>query len=103
MEEDHPSEVNGVPCCPECGRPVDDIDKMTEQELIDSIRIGLLKDLARNLAMGTATHQEKAIAKGLLRDNGSKVVPEEYTAEEVEEEPQVSRKRPVRKFGESRG
>jgi hypothetical protein len=100
-EEEH----NGIPCCPECGRPVDDIEGMTEAQLLDAIRLGLLRDLARALRQGTATHQEKAIAKGMLRDNNSKVEndpPEEE--EEVEQAPvNTKRTRPVREYRDSRG
>lgn len=108
VEPEDESEVNGIPCCPECGRPVDDVEKMTEVELLDAIRIGLLRDLARSLATGTATHQEKAIAKGLLRDNSSKVDPTVGGEgnEEDGEEDEGTEARPIRRariFGDSKG
>jgi hypothetical protein len=56
---------------------MDDFAAMGEQDLIQSIKLGLLRDLARSVGSGTATHQELAIARGLLRDNKMTVPPDE--------------------------
>ena len=83
---------------------MDDIESMTEAALLDAIRLGLLRDLARALRTGTATHQEKAIAKGMLRDNNSKVEEQPEEVEDGEEVAPVTRRsRPVRTFGDSNG
>lgn len=66
-----------VPACPSCGQPIDDIQTMTEEQLLESIHLGLLRDLARRVHNGEATHQELAIARGLLRDNKRVVTVEE--------------------------
>lgn len=100
--EDGEDHDNGIPCCSACGRPVDDIEAMTEAQLLDAIRLGLLRDLARALRQGTATHQEKAIAKGMLRDNNSKVEEQPPEEDEPEETP-INKSRQVRTFGESLG
>lgn len=79
---------------------------MGEQQLLDHIRLNLLKDLARALATGTATHQEKAIAKALLRDNNSKVDPTATQEDEEDEDEPGPEARPIRKprtFGDSKG
>lgn len=60
--------------CPACNRPLDDIEGMGEETLLAQLRVNLLKDLLRGFMQGTITHQEKAILRGLLRDNKS-VVP----------------------------
>lgn len=89
---------------------MDDIESMTEQALLDTIRTGLLRDLARALRSGTATHQEKAIAKALLRDNASKVRPDEpdgedeFQDDETEVDPRIPpARRPVKDYGDSKG
>lgn len=65
----------GAPVCPSCGKPLgDDIEQMDEQALLEVIHLCLLKDLARTIRGGSASHQELAIARGILRDN-KKVVP----------------------------
>lgn len=78
---------------------------MSEQQLLDLIRLNLLKDLARSLATGTATHQEKAIAKALLRDNNSKVDPvgTEDGEEDDDDTPPPQPARRARVFGSSKG
>lgn len=65
---------SGVPVCPSCGRPTDDIEAMDEATLLEAIHIGVLRDLARSVRGGDAGHQELAIARGILRDN-KKIVP----------------------------
>ncbi len=71
----HDGENAGAPdegapvLCPSCGRPTDDIEAMDEGQLLDTIHLGLLRDLARTVRSGRATHQELAVARGLLRDN----------------------------------
>jgi hypothetical protein len=94
--------------CPECGHPLDDAEKMDEKSLLDGIRLSLLRDLFRSLSQGTATHQEKAIAKALLRDNNSKVDPTaggEGNDEDgdTDEGPQARPIRRARIFGDSKG
>jgi hypothetical protein len=60
--------------CPECGQAKrDDFSTMEEMALMDHLRVELLRNLARGFRDGTITHQEKAIIRGLLRDNSSKV------------------------------
>lgn len=79
---------------------------MNEANLLLAIRLGLLKDLARQLQMGTATHQEKAIAKGLLRDNKMALDPKKIANEEEpedEDEPVAPVRRTPRVFPDSRG
>lgn len=82
---------------------------MDEAKLLLAIRLGLLKDLARQLQMGTATHQEKAIAKGLLRDNKMALDPKKIANEEEphddEDEPDtpVQPRRVPRVFPDSKG
>ncbi len=75
---------------------MDDIQSMSEPELLEHIRAGLLKDLARKVAAGTAGHQELAIARGLLRDNKS-IVPDEPDPEDAALPPPAP-KRPLPKF-----
>jgi hypothetical protein len=104
QEDDH--EVNGIPCCSECGKPLDYIETMGEQQLLDHIRLNLLRDLARALATGTATHQEKAIAKALLRDNKSIVDPTSTGDDEEDDDEPGPEARPIRKarvFNDSKG
>jgi hypothetical protein len=70
-EEDASEEGPGmadVPRCPTCNRPTDDIEGMTETQLLAYMREELLKDLNRKLGAGQATHQEMAIMRGFLRD-----------------------------------
>jgi hypothetical protein len=50
-----------------------DIQAMAEPDLLEQIRIELLRDGLQGLRHGTITHQEKAILRGLLRDNKSTV------------------------------
>lgn len=63
-----------LPACETCGAIRDDIENMTEPQLLDAIHMGVLRTLARTLQSGEAPYQELAIARGLLRDN-RKVVP----------------------------
>ena len=65
-EESHDS---AVPRCPACGRPTDDVSKMTDMQVLEELRSEFYRDLLRSMREGTATHQEKAIARGILRDN----------------------------------
>lgn len=91
-EADGEDTHNGVPTCPTCGQPTDDIQHMTEGALLLAIRMDLMRDLARALRTGTATHQEKAIAKALLRDNLMRVNPaqiREADGEQYEDEPEA--------------
>lgn len=60
-----------VPRCAQCNRPLDDIEGMEEAALLTFLRLGALKMLARNLQLGQLTHQELAVMRGLLRDNGN--------------------------------
>lgn len=69
------SDNKEVPVCASCGRPTDDIEGMDEQQLLEAIHIGVLRDLARSVRSGNASHQELAIARGLLRDNNKKIAP----------------------------
>jgi len=78
--------------CPECHRPLkDDIEGMSEAELLECIHIGTLKTLARILHSGEAAYQELAVARGLLRDN-KKVVPPDETGPEDENLPPAQRR-----------
>ena len=64
---------------------MDDIEGMDEAALLKELRVGALRMLARNMREGQLTHQELAIARGLLRDNNKAlkpVTPEEDFEEE---------------------
>lgn len=65
------------PPCPTCGRWRDDVDTMTDDQLVLAIRKATLQHLLRSMR-GTPTGQELAVARGLLRDNRafSEVTPE---------------------------
>lgn len=68
---------DGVTRCVACGQPVDDLQSMDEAKLLEEIHMGTLRELARTLRSGNATHQELAVARGLLRDNKKLVAPDE--------------------------
>jgi hypothetical protein len=83
---------------------VDDAESMDEAALLKGIRVALLRDLFRALSQGTATHQEKAIAKALLRDNNSKVDATEEDDDDPEETSTLTTPaRRARTFGDSKG
>jgi hypothetical protein len=75
---------------------MDDIQTMDEAKLLETIHLGLLRDLARTVRSGRATHQELAIARGLLRDNSKKVTPEDEPEDEAL--PPQAPKREFRKY-----
>ena len=58
-----------VPCCPACGRPIDDVSKMSETDVLQELKGEFYRNLLRSMRAGQATHQEMAIARGILRDN----------------------------------
>lgn len=65
-----PETVSGeVPCCPACGRPTDDVSKMSEADVLQELKGEFYRNLLRSMRAGQATHQEMAIARGILRDN----------------------------------
>lgn len=72
---DADGDTSATPRCPACGRPTDDVSRMTDMQLLEELRSEFYRDLLRSMREGTATHQEKAIARGILRDN--KVVADE--------------------------
>jgi hypothetical protein len=78
---EHPAEE--TPRCPACGSALDDIAKMTDMQVLQHMRTEMYRDLLRNLRAGTATHQEKAIARGILRDN--KVVADNDSSDEPDD------------------
>ena len=78
---------------------------MTKAQLLEHLDLALLRDLTRAVDMGTATHQEKAIAKALLRDNkrGGKDAEEEiegYESEAPQAHPRAPQRQP-RTFDDS--
>lgn len=93
---DDEAEAPEVPRCPECGRPIDDVSKMSSRAVLEGIRDELARDLLRDLRNGTATHQEKAIARGFLRDNHS-LIPDDDDGEEGDLGPGVPRGRTRKK------
>jgi hypothetical protein len=46
------------------------MDNMSFAEVIQQGHLALLKDLVASVNAGTASHQEKAILRNFLRDNG---------------------------------
>jgi len=46
------------------------LDNMSFQQVIEQGHLALLKDLVASVNAGTASHQEKAILRNFLRDNG---------------------------------
>ena len=46
------------------------MDNMSFQQVIEQGHLALLKDLVASVNAGTASHQEKAILRNFLRDNG---------------------------------
>lgn len=64
---DDPSQ--GPERCPHCGSLMDDLSKMNDIQLLQVGRTEMIRDLVRSLQLGQSTHQEKAILRGLLRDN----------------------------------
>lgn len=48
----------------------DRLDNMSFAQVIQEGHLALLKDLVAAVNSGTATHQEKAILRNFLRDNG---------------------------------
>jgi hypothetical protein len=95
----HPDKVergeDGVDRCTACGQPVDDIQTMTEAELLQEIHVGSLRELARTLRSGNATHQELAVAARILKDNNKRVDPED---DDDEEDPNLPPKAEKRAF-----
>ena len=74
--------------CPTCQRPLDDeFDAMTEQQLLEHLQHEQLADLARGFRNGTITHQEKAIIRGMLRDNRVTAPKDETPEDEAAVEP----------------
>jgi len=51
------------------------LDNMSFQQVIEQGHLALLKDLVASVNAGTATHQEKAILRNFLRDNGMTMTP----------------------------
>lgn len=51
------------------------LDNMSFAEVIQQGHLALLKDLVASVNAGTATHQEKAILRNFLRDNGMTLTP----------------------------
>lgn len=74
-----------TPRCPSCRQALDDIQGMTEAEVLQHIQTQMLKELLRSLRNGTATHQEMAIARGLLRDNKVVAPKDDVGGDEPEE------------------
>ncbi len=70
---------------------------MTQAQLLEEIHMGALRELARLLRSGNATHQELAVARGLLRDNKVTVPPEDGDGEE---DPNLPPQAPKREFPE---
>lgn len=69
---DEEAEV-AVPRCPSCNQPIDDVSKLSQSEVLEGIQDELLRDLLRAIRSGDATHQELAIARGVLRDQNMMV------------------------------
>lgn len=59
--------------CPACNHPIDDVSKMSQSEVLEGLQDALLRDLLRAVRTGDATHQELAIARGVLRDQNMMV------------------------------
>jgi hypothetical protein len=55
--------------CPQCGSALDDVAKMSDKDVLKHVRSEVYRDLLRSLRTGNASHQELAIARGILRDN----------------------------------
>jgi hypothetical protein len=55
--------------CPHCGSALDDVATMTDRQVLEALRTEMYRDALRMMRSGDATHQEKAIARGILRDN----------------------------------
>lgn len=58
-----------TPRCGYCGSALDDVAKMSDKDVLEHMRTEFYRDLYRNLKSGGSTHQEKAIVRGILRDN----------------------------------
>lgn len=96
--EQSPSLHAAEEVCPTCGRPTDEAEGMSEGQLLDALQVDLLRDLYRGFRQGTITHQEKAILRGMLRDNKRVVTPDvdKRAAEPLEQDealPPVSSRR----------
>lgn len=71
-DDNEPETASEIPRCPACGHALDDVSKMTDEQVLKALQGEMYRDLLRNVRRGMATHQELAIARGILRDNDIK-------------------------------